>query len=209
MSEVKKRPYKSTARDTKAAETRARILNSAKNLFEVEGFEYVTIEKIAQTANVSIPTVYSLFQSKRGVLRALMNDALPQNQFETLVEDSIIEKSPKKRLSISAKIARQIYDAERAQMSIFRGANVLAPEFRELEKEREMRRHERQEVTIKAMIKDKSLKKDLSAVKARDILWALTGRDLYRMFVIEQGWSSDEYEKWLTQLLISTLIDEI
>ena len=49
MLEVKKRSYKSTARDTKAAETRARILSSAKNLFEAEGFEYVTIEKIAQT----------------------------------------------------------------------------------------------------------------------------------------------------------------
>ena len=81
MSEVKKRPYKSTARNTQAAQTRARILTSAKNLFESEGFEYVTIEKIAQGANVSIPTIYSLFQSKRGVLRALMDEALPPDQF--------------------------------------------------------------------------------------------------------------------------------
>jgi AcrR family transcriptional regulator len=208
MSEVKKRSYKSTARDTKAAETRARILSSAKNLFEAEGFEYVTIEKIAQTANVSIPTVYSLFQSKRGILRALMDEALPLNQFNALVEMSIEEKSPKERLGISAKIARQIYDAERAQISIFRGAIVLAPEFRELEKEREMRRYERQEVTIKAMVKEHSLMEGLDPAKARDILWALTGRDMYRMFVIEQAWSSDEYEKWLTQQLINSLIDE-
>lgn len=48
MSEVKKRPYKSTARNTQAAQTKARILTSARNLFESEGFEYVTIEKIAQ-----------------------------------------------------------------------------------------------------------------------------------------------------------------
>lgn len=208
MSEVKKRPYKSTARDTKAAETRARILSSAKNLFEAEGFEYITIEKIAQTANVSIPTIYSLFQSKRGVLRALMDEALPSDQFKALVEMSIDEKSPKERLGISAKIARQIYDAERVQMSIFRGATVLAPEFRELEKEREMRRYERQEVTITAMMKENSLMEGLEPTKARDILWALTGRDMYRMFVIEQEWTSDEYEKWLTQVLISILIDE-
>lgn len=119
---------------------------------------------------------------------------------EALVEGSIIEKSPKKRLNISAKIARQIYDAERSQMSVFRGAAVLAPEFRELEKEREMRRYERQKVTVHAMVKENSLMEGLDPPKARDILWALTGRDLYRMFVIEQRWSSDEYEKWLTQL---------
>lgn len=206
MSEIKKRSYKSTARDTQAAQTKASILNSAKNLFESEGFEYVTIEKIAQGANVSIPTIYSLFQSKLGVLRALMDDALPQNQFEALVEESVIEKSPKKRLGISAKIARQMYDAERVQMGIFRGVAVLAPELRELEKEREMRRYNRQEVTIKAMVKENSLIKGLSATKARDILWALTGRDMYRMFVVEQAWTSDEYEKWLTQLLVSSLI---
>lgn len=208
MPEVKKRTYKSVARNTQAAQTKARILASAKNLFESEGFEYVTIEKIAQTANVSIPTIYSLFQSKRGVLRALMDEALPSDQFNALVEMSIHEKSPKRRLGISAKIARQIYDAEGAQMGIFRGVSVLAPEFRELEKEREMRRYNRQEVTIEAMEKENSLKAGLSAAKARDILWALTGRDMYRMFVIEQEWTPDEYEKWLTQLLISTLIGE-
>jgi len=206
MSEVKKRSYKSTARNTQAAQTRARILTSARNLFESEGFEYVTIEKIAQGANVSIPTIYSLFQSKLGVLRALMDDALPSDHFKALVEKSIDEKSPKKRLSISAKIARQMYDAERAEMGIFQGAAVLAPELRELEKEREIRRYNRQEVTIKAMVKENSLIKGLSATKARDILWALTGRDMYRMFVVEQGWTSDEYEKWLTQLLVSSLI---
>lgn len=208
MSEIKKRPYKSLTRNTQAAQTKVRILASAKDLFESEGFEYVTIEKIAQEAGVSVPTIYSLYQSKRGVLRALMDEALPTDQFHTLVKKSIKEKSPTKRLGFSAKIARQMYDAERAQMSILQGAAVLAPEFKELEKEKEMRRYSRQEVTIKAMVEEKSLKKGLSAAKARDILWAFTGRDMYRMFVVEQGWTSDEYEKWLTRLLIRSLIDD-
>jgi AcrR family transcriptional regulator len=207
MSNKEKRPYRSVARDTQAAQTRARILGASKKLFELEGFECVTIEKIAQTGDVSIPTVYALFQSKRGILRALMDEALPIDQFDALVEMSIQEKSPKVRLSISAKIARQMYDAEKVQMNLFRGAAVLAPEFKELEKEREMRRYSRQEVTIQAMVKEKSLAKGLSEIKARDILWAFTGRDMYRMFVVEKGWTSEEYERWLTQLLINNLMD--
>ncbi len=206
MSKIKKRPYISSFRSTQAAETKGRVLASAKNLFESEGFECVTIEKIAQTADVSIPTVYSLFQSKRGVLRALMDEVLPKDQFDALVEKSIQAKSPQDRLRFSSKIARQMYDAERTQMGVFRGAAVLAPEFKDLEKEREMRRYIRQEVTIKAMAKDKSLAKGLSIPKARDILWTFTGRDIYRMLVVEQGWSSDEYEKWLGQLLVKTLV---
>lgn len=207
MTKTGKRTYNSIARNSQAAATRARILAAAKELFETEGFEYITIEKIAQAASVSIPTVYSLFQSKRGVLRALMDEALPSDQFNALVEKSIQEKCPETRLAISASIARQMYDAERAQMNIFRGAAVIAPEFKELEKEREMRRYNRQEVTIQAMVKENSLAKGLNATKARDILWAFTGRDLYRMFVIEQGWTSDEYEAWLTRTLINSLIN--
>lgn len=208
MSNSKKRPYRSESRNAQAAQTKERILHSAKNLFESEGFECVTIEKIAQIANVSIPTIYSLFQSKRGILRALMDEVFPKDQFDSLVEKSNEASTTKERLLYSAKIARQIYDAERAQMEVFRGAVVLAPEFKELEKEREMRRYTRQEGTIKAMAKEKSLSKKLSVKKARDILWAFTGRDLYRMLVMEQGWSSEEYEKWLAQQLANTLIDQ-
>lgn len=208
MSNKEKRPYRSLVRNAQAAQTRERILIAAKNLFESEGFECVTIEKIAQAADVSIPTVYSLFQSKRGVLRALMDEVLPPDQFDALVEMSIQEKSPEIRLSLSAKIARQMYDAEKVQMNLFRGAVVLAPEFKELEKEREMRRYSRQEVTIKAMVREKSLAKGLSEIKARDILWAFTGRDMYRMLVVEQGWASEEYEKWLSQLLVDNLMDK-
>lgn len=204
MSKTKKRPYKSESRSAQAAQTKERILRAAKNLFKLEGFEYATIEKIAQVAGISIPTVYSLFQSKRGILRALMDEVFPKDKFEALVEKSKEALSPEERLRYSAKIARQIYDAERTQMEVFRSASVLSPEFKELEKEREMRRYDRQEVTINAMAKENSL--GVSVKKARDILWAFTGRDIYRMLVIEQGWSSEAYEKWLAQLLASELI---
>ncbi|MGH2612320.1 MAG: TetR/AcrR family transcriptional regulator [Rhabdochlamydiaceae bacterium] len=208
MSKTKKRPYRSESRSAQAAQTKERLLIAAKNLFESEGFECATIEKIAQVANVSIPTVYSLFQSKRGVLRALMDEVFSQDQFEALVEKSKKATSPEECLLYSAKIARQIYDAERAQMDVFRSASVISTEFKELEKEREMRRYHRQDVTIQAMARENCLARGISVNRARDLLWVFTGRDIYRMLVIEQGWTSEEYEKWLAQLLANTLIIE-
>lgn len=208
MSNQKKRAYHSETRVKKAAETKDRILTSARALFESEGFEGTTIEKLAQAAEVSVPTVYGLFQSKLGVLRALMNEALPPDQFEALVEEAMNAPSAKRHLEMSAKIARQIYDAEREQMDIFRSASVLAPELKVLEKEREERRYLRQENTIKAIASQDALKPSLDISKARDILWTFTGRDLYRLLVIERSWSSEEYELWLAQLLATTLIYE-
>jgi AcrR family transcriptional regulator len=204
---MKKRIYKSETRDNQAANTKSRILEAAKKLFHSEGFDQVTINEIAKAAEVSMPTVYALFKSKRGVLQSLIDDALPPQRFEVLVGDSMREKSPKKRLGITAKLARQIYDAERGVMDILRSAAVLSPEFKELEQEREQRRYERQGEYVKKLMDDHFLAKGLTLSRARDILWALTGRDLYRMFVIERGWSSDEYEEWLAQLLISSLLE--
>ena len=96
------------------------------------------------------------------------------------------ETSSKKRLSLCARVARQIYDAERELMDILRSASVIAPELKELEQEREKRRYERQGEFVKKMMTDKSLAKGLTLHKARDLLWALTGRDMYRMFVVER-----------------------
>lgn len=207
MSSRKKRIYHSETRQIKAVQTRHRILESAKILFQSKGFEDVTIEQMAQAADVSAPTIYGLFQSKRGVLRALMDEALPPEQHAALVEQAAQEQSPEKRLTITAKIARQLYDAERAQMEILRGASLLAPEFKELEQEREQRRYKRLEEGIKKLADENTLAKGLKVTRAHDILWAFTGRDMYRMFVVEQGWTSDEYEKWLAQLLVKTLLE--
>jgi len=208
MSNRIKRTYNSESRQAQATQTRRRILTAAKNLFQPQGFESVTIEQIAQVANVSIPTVYALFQSKRGILRALIDDALPTEQLETLVEKAKGAETLKELLPISAKIARQMYDAERAQMDVFWGTYVLTPEFKEIEKEREQRRYKRQEETLTKMAQGHALMEGLSLSKARDILWAFTGRDMYRLFVVEQGWTADEYEKWLSQLLVKTLISD-
>lgn len=201
----KKRIYISEARDTQASQTRSQILKAAKHLFQTKGFDRATIGMLAKAAGVSMPTIYAVFKSKRGILQGLIDDALPNEQFMALVEGSMLEQSPKKRLNITAKLSRQIYDAERGLMDILRGASVLAPEFKELEQEREQRRYERQGEYVKKLMHDKALAKGLTLQKARDILWALTGRDLYRMLVIERAWTSDDYEKWLSKVLVDSL----
>jgi AcrR family transcriptional regulator len=204
MSTQKKRPYNSKSRQTQSQKTKNRILASAKMLFESKGFEAATIEEMAREAQVSAPSIYSIFQSKRGVLLGLMDEALPAEEFETLVEEGKKEKCPRKRLEITARIARRLYDAEKAQLSFLRGASILDPVFKGLEIERERGRYQRQKETVETMASQKAFKVPL--LKARDILWAFTGRDLYRMLVVERGWSSDAYEQWLAELLAQALL---
>jgi len=206
MSTPQKRVYDSSSRKREAQKTKNRILDSAKALFEERGFEKVTIQDIAQKANVSAPSVYAIFLSKRGVLLALMDEAFSPDQFDALVKQVAAEKSPHKRFEITASLCRQLYDAEKAQLSLLRGASTLDPQFKELENEREQRRYDRQKETVESMYKDKAFAESFTLSEIRDILWTFTGRDVYRMFVLERGWSSEAYEKWLAKQLCQSLL---
>lgn len=51
-------------------ERRARILAAAKRLVAEHGFEALTMRDLARASRVSVPTLYSLFGSKEGILLA-------------------------------------------------------------------------------------------------------------------------------------------
>ena len=200
------RPYHSELRQKRAAENRQRILQAAGRLFEERGFDHVTVDEIAEASGVSTPTVYALFQNKLRLLRTVLDEALSPEQFENLVAQHKAEPDPRKRLAISAQIARRIYDAERSQIGTLGQAAVLSAGIRAVEEEREQRRYSRQEETISRLHSENLLKIGLDVQKARDILWAYTGRSLYQMLVQQRGWTSDEYERWLTDQLCQSLL---
>jgi hypothetical protein len=52
----------------------------------------------------------------------------------------------------------------------------------------------------------KRLRPGLSYRAARDILWTLTGSDVYRMLVHERGWGSQKYQDWLADTLVRSLL---
>jgi AcrR family transcriptional regulator len=206
IPESKKRTYDAKSRQKMALEAEGRILHEAKLLFECSGFEKVTIDAIAEASGVSAPTVYAKFKSKRGVLLAIIDNALPSEKHDALVIAVSETSIATEKLKIAAKLSRQLYDAEYQEMECLRGATMIDPAFKQLEQERETRRYQRQSKTVSVMAEEGMFTKNISRVKARDILWAFTGRDFYRMFVIERGWSSDDYEHWLADALIKTLL---
>jgi hypothetical protein len=67
-------------------------------------------------------------------------------------------------------------------------------------------RYERQEQMIVSLRDAKRLRAELSYRTARDVFWALTGSDLYRMLVRERGWSSLKYQDWLADTLVYSLL---
>jgi hypothetical protein len=51
-----------------------------------------------------------------------------------------------------------------------------------------------------------ALRTDRSDEEATDELWALTSFDLYRLLVLQSGWTPEHYEMWLGEVLAERLV---
>jgi len=208
MPKSARRAYKSLTRQRQAHETRGRIVEATRQLLAAEGYAGMTVEAVARRAEVAVQTVYAVFGSKTGILAELLNQTTFGPDYENTVRQILEEKDPEKRLRGAARIARQIHDAQRAGFELLRGAGVVAPELARLEQERERIRYEREETMILSLREAKRLRPGLSYRAARDILWTLTGSDVYRMLVHEREWSSQKYQDWLADTLVRSLLSQ-
>jgi AcrR family transcriptional regulator len=206
LPKIKKRPYRSLVRERQAGDTRHRIVEATRQLLQREGYAGMTIEAIARRAQVSAQSVYAIFKSKTGILTELLDQSTLGPDYEDAVRRALSANDPETRLRLAAPIARQIHDAQSATFDLLRGAGVVAPELAKLELQRESLRYERQERMIMSLRAAGRLRPELNDATARDIFWALTGRDVYRMLVRERDWSSQKYQDWLADILVSSLL---
>lgn len=206
MTELEKRTYKSPARQRQAHETRRRIVEATRQLLESEGYAAMTIEAIARHAQVSVQTVYGVFGSKTGIFAELLNQATFGFGYEQTVQETLAEPDPEVRLRGAARIAREIHDKHSEGFALLRGAGMVAPDLARLEEQRELMRYDRQKPMIDSLRTAKRLRPELNYRTARDILWTLTGSDVYRMLVRERGWNSQRYQEWLADSLVQLLL---
>jgi AcrR family transcriptional regulator len=206
LAKTKKRPYQSRVRERQADDTRRRIVEAARHLLQTKGYDGMTIEAIARRAEVSAPSVYSIFKSKTGLLIALLDQSMFGADYEEVVRKTLSATDPETRLRRAAAVARQIRSTQSALFDLMRGAGVVAPELAKLEQEREDLRYEKEVGMITFLRDADALRPGLSHKTARDIFWMLTGGDVYRMLVRERGWSPQKYQNWLADTLVRSLL---
>lgn len=206
MATRRKRVYASPKRDDAAAATRSRVLEAAKALFARHGIDAVTIARIAERAGVSSSSVYALFKSKEGLLRALFQEALFGEGYKAASARLDAEADPVTQLRMTASVARAIYEGEAAELGLLRGASSFSLALRRLEATLEEKRFALQEARVLRLFEAGKAQKGLSVEKARRLLWMYTSRDIYRLLVLEGGFTPDEYETWLAQTLLTALV---
>src|SRR5262250_1964913 len=68
-----RRSYQGTGRQARTRRTRAAVVEAARSLFVERGYAATTIEAISDRSDTPQPTVYRLFSSKLGILKALLD----------------------------------------------------------------------------------------------------------------------------------------
>jgi len=202
------RSYDSSNRKLQAQKNRESVLRVSRDLFQKQGFKKTSIEQIAKESGLAKPTVYALFKSKEGILLAIIDSSISKESFEDLVRQACRGETAKERFDITAKMCREIYEAESTNLASLKNFAGISPEVKNLENQMEERRYLRQEKSVKQMKNMGLIKSNISVQKARDVIWALTGRDFYRMLVTDRGWSPSEYETWVSKTLLTTLGNE-
>src|SRR5437879_13870147 len=139
-----KRPYQSAVRQRQASDTRRRIMEAAGELLQREGYSGMTIEAIAQWAEVSAQSVYAIFKSKTGILIALLDQSMFGPDYEEVVQQALSASDPETRLRRAASVARQIRGAQSAAFDRLRVAGVVALELANLVGQLERGSHEKE-----------------------------------------------------------------
>jgi AcrR family transcriptional regulator len=202
-----RRAYSSELRAQAAEDTQRRILEAARSLFGRLGIDKVTIANIGRKAGVAGSTVYAIYGSKDGILRALMEESLFGSQFQSAQELLRGEDDPVKLIAMTPRVSRAIYESEASNLGLLRHASGFSPALRKMEKEFERRRYDAQEQRVRSLFDAGKARRGLSLEEARRILWMYTSRDVYRMLVHEAGWTPDRYETWLSTTLLEALVE--
>jgi AcrR family transcriptional regulator len=200
-----RRTYNRAGRAQAAQATRDTIAAAARRLFRERGFPGTTMESIAAEAGYASQTVYFHFGTKA----AILNHLVEQSKSELVIplyQRSLAAEDPRKQLALCVRIGRFGAEAGWDLIQVL-GSARSEPEFQELLQGLDAEKQWGIGNLVSSIATRGHLRSGLSEARAVDLLMILTSEEVFRMLVVQRGWSSDDYEAWLVALLQRELLN--
>jgi AcrR family transcriptional regulator len=206
MADVK-RAYRSPRRRAQAEATRQEIQAAARRLFTGGGYGATTMQAIAREAGVAVQTVYAAFGSKRAILFALLDQMASDADLGRLeAATRAAADDPRAQLRERIAFTSRFYAQGGDLIEVARTASAVEPDLAAMWREGEARRR-RAAAALVADWKRRGLLADgVSEREAADLMWALIGPDVFRLLVVERGWSRRRLEQWQAATLEQALV---
>ena len=136
------RPYRLGQRQIATEQTRARILNAARELLLTsDAFSGFSIDAVARQADVARMTVYHQFGSKIGLLEALSDSLAAHGGMEQLA-NAFRQNDPLEALDEYIRVFSRFWQSDRLVTRRLRALSTLDPDFEQVVKARDERRRE-------------------------------------------------------------------
>ena len=208
-----RRRYDSRRRRAQAEQTRRDIVTTAGKLLRERGYG-VPMPVIAAEAGVVVETVYRIFGSKAGLVRAVVEALLaggparadvPVEQ-RPAIRQVIEEPDPRRQVARYAATQPGIHRRAGPLLRVVRDGAASEPELKALWNELEAARFEGQGRFVSMLQQRGALRPGQSAEEGTDVVWTLCSLVVHDLLVIERGWSAERYEAWLSNTLAHELL---
>jgi AcrR family transcriptional regulator len=191
---------------------RAAVIEAARSLFLERGYGATTIDAVSERADVPPATLYRLFSSKHGILKALLDvsivgddEAVPMAG-RPEVRALLAEADPRSQLAGFAEITAQVNSRVAPLYRILVSAAGSDPDAAALLDELSRQRQTGQRLIARSLARSGALRSEIRERDAADVIHALMSPELYRLLVVDRHWQPERYERWLRRVLIDQLL---
>ena len=200
------------ASQARTRRTRAAVVEAARTLFVERGFAATTIEAISDLSDTPQATVYRLFSSKFGILKAVLDVSIAGDDLAVPMVDRprvralLDDPDPVRQLTGFAALLRELLARTAPVHRLLADAAKSDADAASLLAALARQRHEGQRRIAKSLARSGALKPELRERDAADIIHALASPEVYGLLVFDRGWTGERYEAWMRTLLADQLL---
>ncbi len=187
-------------------ETRRLILDAALALFTRRGYGASSVNEIAAEAGVAVPTVYASVGTKPELLRLLLDRVDEQAGVADHVERVLAADHPREILVAQIALTRALVEHAGPIIVALRSAAGVEPELATAYAEGMARHRAGTEATVQRIADTGGLHPNVSPDRAVGILATLTRPVSWESLTQDFGWSFDDVQAWLTDVLTRELL---
>jgi AcrR family transcriptional regulator len=194
--------------------TRRRIADAALELFSTQGYARTTLQQIADAAGVHVQTIYLTFGTKTLVLaaacEALRADGedpeLPPTEW-SWAKELLADPDPASQLRRYAAHIRRTAPRGGPLVAAVRSAAHGDPDVTAFLAHAQAGRYLGPSGIVALLAEKGALRDGLDRERAADTMFAVSSYESYELLVTDRGWSPDDYERWLGEVLCELLLE--
>jgi AcrR family transcriptional regulator len=206
------RPYDASNRHQSAARNRAAVLAACRELLFRDGYHHMTVRSVAGQAGVSPETIYKTFGGKPGLMKALWDVTLADDDQPVAIADRPQMQEVRSAADPVDKLRRWagfVCGANQRLAPLYGLLAQAGPEIAEMLATTQQERLTGVRALVTHLADSGLLADGRDPEMAADACWALTGPRMFLDLTTDRGWEPDLYEEWLVRMLTANLLTPV